>query len=399
MMAAFRKILHIDLDAFFCAVEEKLDPSLKGQAFAVGGSPEGRGVVTSCSYAARKHGIKSAMPMIQALRQYPALKVVRSHYREYSNSSKKVMVILQGYTPLFEQISIDEAFLDVTDLPQSGKQISTDIQKKILDELSLPCSIGIASNKLMAKIATNIGKSRSKGSFAPMSILEVKPGEEKAFLAPLPINEMWGIGPKTALQMQRLGLFTIGDIQKKSEKELAAMLGKYGKILYCHASGLDDRPVADYEGVKSISNEVTFFKDVGSEVELIETLIGLSMKVGYRLRKRGLSGYSIKLKIRWPDFQTLVRQLTLPQPTNQDSIIISSVKQLFYQTWKKGMKVRLIGVGINQLCDDFQQLTLFDQKSQKEKQLLKAMDILHQKYGEKALYRGLRTSSYREWKD
>jgi DNA polymerase IV len=398
-MTGSRKILHIDLDAFFCAVEEKLDPILNGLAFAVGGSPEGRGVVTSCSYAARKFGIKSAMPMISALRQYPALKVVRSHFKEYLNSSKAVMAILQDYTPLFEQISIDEAFLDVSDLSQPGIQTASEIQKKILLQLSLPCSIGVATNKLVAKIATNIGKSRNKGKSAPMAILEVQPGQEKAFLAPLPIDEMWGIGPKTAIQMRRMGIVTIGDVQKKSEKELATMLGKYGRILFRHASGFDDRPVADYDGIKSVSNEITFFKDRDDEAGLLESLTDLSIKVGYRLRKRGLSGHSIKLKIRWPDFQTQTRQLTLTHPTNQDSVIISSIRQLFYQTWKKGLKVRLIGVGIGQLCDDFQQLSLFDLKSQKEKQLLEAMDMLHQKYGEKALQRGLRKNSYRDWKE
>lgn len=395
----FRKILHIDLDAFFCAVEEKLDPSLVGEAFAVGGSPQGRGVVTSCSYAARKFGIKSAMPMFRAIRKYPALKVVRSHYKEYLNFSKDVMAILQNYTPLFEQISIDEAFLDVSDLCQSGVQIANEIQKNIYTKLSLPCSVGVASNKLVAKIATNIGKSRHQGTTAPMAILEVQPGQEKAFLAPLPIEEMWGIGPKTAIQMHRMGISTIGDIQKKSEKELELILGKYGKILYRHANGIDDRPVIDYDEIKSISNEITFNKDREDEAGLLESLTDLCIKVGFRLRKRGLSGYSVRLKIRWADFQTKTRQLTLSQPTSQDSVIKSSILQLFYQTWQKGKKVRLIGVGIGKLCDDFQQLSLFDNQRQKEKQLLKVIDTIQQKFGKKALQRGLRKTSFRDWKE
>lgn len=398
-MPSYRKILHVDLDAFFCAVEEKLDPSLKCQAFAVVGSPEGRGVVTSCSYAARKHGIRSAMPMNRAIRLFPSLKVIKSHYKEYVNSSRQVMFILQSYTPLFEQVSIDEAFLDVTDLPQSGLTIAREIQSKIFKILSLPCSIGLAANKLVAKIATNIGKSRHKSDTAPMAILEVTPGQEKIFLAPLPIEEMWGIGPKTAARLKEIGIFTIGDVLKKSEKELEGCLGKFGIILLLHANGVDDRPVAEMDGVKSISNEITFFQDKENEAELLEALTDLCRKVGYRLRKSKLTGYTVRIKIRWPDFQTQTRQLTLQQPTSQDSVILTSARQLFSASWKKGMKVRLLGVGVSQLCDAFQQLALFDQQNEKEKRLLDAVDQLHQKYGDKVIQRGIRKTSFREWKD
>lgn len=394
-MAVYRKILHVDLDAFFCAVEEKLDPSLKGQAFAVGGSPEGRGVVTSCSYAARKHGIRSAMPMSRAIRFCPSLKVIKSHYGEYTNSSRQVMSILQSYTPLFEQISIDEAFLDVTDLLQSGLMIAREIQSRIFRDLNLPCSIGVATNKLVAKIATNIGKSRQKSGTAPMAILEVVPGQEKIFLAPLPIVEMWGIGPKTASYLKTIGISTIGDVLKKNEKELEGILGKFGRTLYFHANGIDDRPVAEMEGVKSISNEITFFQDKDSEVELIEALTDLCRKVGYRLRKKKLTGYTVRIKIRWPDFQTQIRQLTLQQPTNQDSVILSSAMQLFSASWKKGMKVRLLGVGVCRLCAAFQQLSLFEHQYEKEKRLMDAVDLLHHKYGDKVLQRGTRKTTFR----
>lgn len=397
-MPSYRKILHVDLDAFFCAVEEKLDPSLNGQVFAVGGSPEGRGVVTTCSYAARKHGIRSAMPMGRAIRLYPSLKIIKSHYKEYANSSRQVMSILQSYTPLFEQISIDEAFLDVTDLPQSGLAIAREIQTKIFKDLSLPCSIGMAANKLVAKIATNIGKSRNRRNTAPMAILEVPPGQEQTFLAPLPIEEMWGIGPKTAAQLKENGIFTIGDVLKKSEKELEGYLGKFGRILLSHAKGIDDRPVVEMDEVKSISNEITFYQDKNDEVELLDVLTDLSRKVGFRLRKSKLAGYTVRIKIRWPDFQTQTRQLTLQQPTNQDSIILSSARQLFFALWKKGMKVRLLGVGVSQLCDDFQQLSLFEHQNEKEKRLLDVVDQLHQKYGDKSIQRGIRKTSFHDWK-
>ena len=398
-IAPFHKILHIDLDAFFCAVEERLNPELKDKAFAVGGTPEGRGVVTSCSYAARRFGIKSAMPMMHAIRIYPELMVVRGHFEEYSKASRQVMEILRNQTPLFEQVSIDEAFLDVTDLPESARQIAVDLQMKIFNELSLPCSIGIATNKLIAKIATNIGKIKNKGMTAPMAILEVLPGEEEKFLALLPIDEMWGIGPKTASQIKKLGIYSIGDITKISEEKLVKSLGKYGYILAQHARGIDDRPVAEGFEIKSISSETTFYEDVADENELINTLLIQSVKIGFRVRKKGLSGFTIRLKIRWPNFQTHTRQLTLLQPTNQDSVIIASVKTLFYQIWKKGLKVRLIGVGVSHLTGYFQQLSLFDHKNEKEQRLLQAVDELNQKFGEKAIYRGSITKKFRYWKD
>jgi DNA polymerase IV len=397
--APFRKIIHLDLDAFFCAVEERLDPRLKGKAFAVGGTPEGRGVVTSSSYAARRFGIKSAMPMIQAIRIYPDLIVVRSHFEEYSKASHQVMEILRDLTPLFEQVSIDEAFLDVTDLPESARQIAFEIQTKIYQKLSLPCSIGIATNKLVAKIATNIGKTKNRGMTAPMAILEVPPGDEEKFLAPLPIEEMWGIGPKTAIQIKKLGIISIGDIVKFSEEKLIRSFGKYGHSLARYSKGIDDRPVAESDEIKSISCETTFYEDVADENQLINTLLNLSRKIGYRLRKNGLGGFTIRIKIRWPDFQTQTRQLTFLQPTNQDSVISNAVNNLFSQVWKKGMKVRLIGVGVSQLTEQFQQLSLFDQKNEKEQKLLKAVDELHHKFGEKVIYRGLKNKNDRNWKE
>jgi DNA polymerase IV len=397
-LAPFRKILHIDLDAFFCAVEVRLNPELNGKAFAVGGTPEGRGVVTSCSYAARRFGVKSAMPMIQAIRIFPELIVVRSHFEEYSKASKQVMNILRNLTPLFEQVSIDEAFLDITDLPETAKIIATELQLKIMRELSLPCSIGIATNKLVAKIATNIGKTKNRGITAPMSILEILPGEEDKFLAPLPIEEMWGIGPKTALHIKKQGIHTIGDVTKISEEKLVKILGKYGYILAQHARGIDDRPVAEGNEIKSIGSETTFFEDLSDEKELINTLINLSVKIGYRLREKKLSGFTIRLKIRWPDFHTHTRQLTLLQPTNQDSVIIKSAKKLFYDIWKNGVKVRLIGVGVGQLTGQFQQLSLFDQKNEKEQRLLQAVDEVNQKFGKESIHRGS-ISKNRDWKE
>ncbi|MBM3138610.1 MAG: DNA polymerase IV, partial [Chloroflexi bacterium] len=313
-----RKILHLDLDAFFCAVEEKFDPSLKGKPFATGGSPDGRGVVTSCSYAARQYGIHSAMPMIQALRKFPGLLTVHGHYSEYSKQSREVMEIIRNLTPLVEQISIDEAFMDFSDLPETSQRIATDLQMKIYSELDLPCSIGAASNKLVAKIANNIGKKKKKGNFAPMAITVIEPAMEMDFLAPLPVEEMWGIGPKSTAELNQIGIKTLGDILLFPREELVKRFGIFADDPIRRSRGIDDRPVAEYEGVKSISNEITYFQDKSDQSELHVTLKHLSEKVGSRLRKKHLSGKTVKIKLRWPDFDTHTHQITLVQPTNQD---------------------------------------------------------------------------------
>lgn len=394
-----RKILHLDLDAFFCAVEEKLDPELKGKPFATGGSPEGRGVVSSCSYAARVYGIHSAMPMKQALRLYPKLIVVQGHYKEYIRQSKLVMEIIKNLSPLVEQISIDEAFLDVSDLSESAERIASDLQMKIYSELKLPCSIGVAANKLVAKIANNIGKSRKKSPQPPMAITVVPSGKEIEFLAPLKVNEMWGIGPKIAGELNELGIQTIGDILKYPDEILKKRIGTITGDLINRAKGIDYRPVAEYEGIKSISNEVTFFKDLKDKKELYLILKSLSEKTGLRLRRKKLNGKTVKIKIRWPDFETHTRQITLPQPTNQDSVIYRAAKTLFDDIWEMDKSVRLIGVGVSQLSDELQQLNLFDRSYQKENDLLRAIDELHERFGEKSVQKGMNSANFRSWKN
>ena len=207
-----RKILHLDLDAFFCAVEELRDPTLKQKPFAVGGSPEGRGVVASCSYAARQFGVRSAMPMSEAVRCCPNLIIVGNARGEYSRMSGRVMAYLHDMSPLVEQISIDEAFLDVSDLPDEAEILARRLQSTICTELDLPCSLGVATNKLVAKIANDVGKVRVRSGDYPNAITVVPPGEEAAFLAPLPVRALWGVGPKTAERLAAWGMNTIGDI-------------------------------------------------------------------------------------------------------------------------------------------------------------------------------------------
>lgn len=385
-----RKILHVDLDAFFCSVEELLEPSLKGKAFATGGTSDGRGVVTSCSYAARLRGVHSALPMKKALRICPDLIMVRGNYKCYSQYSKRVMNILRNITPLVEPISIDEAFLDVSDLPQEPKNIALDIQIKIQKETGLPCSIGAASNKLVAKIATNIGKSDHRKPTAPMAIKVILVGHEASFLKTLPIREMWGIGSKSEKLLHDVGVETIGDIQSIQLGKLEKIIGSFAFILKRCALGIDDRLVGHDESVKSISNERTFFDHLIQKQEIYSVIKNLSEKVGQRLRRKKLSGRTIRLKIRWPNFDTVTRQLTLNQPTNHDSVIFSSAKSLFERIWTEGDGVRLIGVGVSKLESDIHQLSLLDRDFEKEKMLLEAMDDLQERYGEGIIYKGSR---------
>jgi DNA polymerase IV len=383
-----RKILHLDLDAFFCAVEEKLDPSLRGKAFAVGGRPDERGVVASCSYAARRFGVHSAMPMSRALRLCPEMMVISSRHRLYGQESRQVMERLQRLSPLVEQISIDEAFLDVSDLSDPGELLARRLQAQIRDELGLPCSLGIATNKLVAKTATDVGKAANRGDSPPNAITVVPPGEEAAFLAPLPVQALWGVGPKTADRLAEHGIRTIGDLALYPEVELARLFGKLGRELSERARGLDDRPVVVWHEAKSISQETTFARDTSHIDTLLETLRSLSENVGKQLRKEGLCGSTIRLKIRWPDFTTLTRQTTVSPGTDQDSEIYATALRLFESVWRNKQPVRLIGVGVSGLGPPVRQLSFWDSDWEKEKRLLAAVDQLKSRFGEKAVQRG-----------
>ena len=383
-----RKILHIDLDAFFCSVEENLNPLLRGKPFAVGGRPDERGVVASCSYAARMYGVHSAMPMSRAIRICPNLIVVSGRHGDYGRISHQVMDYLNTLTPLIQQVSIDEAFLDLSDLPDSGEHLALKIQTYILDQFILPCSIGVATNKLVAKIATDFGKASNRSAHPPQAIKVVLPGKEADFLSPLPTKALWGIGPKTAARLDELGIHTIGDITRLPKEDLIKYLGKFGEELENRALGIDESEVHTDHEVKSVSNETTFTQDVVDIQILYETLHSLSESVGRRLRKKNLEGNTIKLKLRWSDFTTLTRQATLPNSTNDDLEIYTSVKELFSKTWKKGKPVRLLGVGITQFYKPAKQLGLWDAPSNKNVDLFSAVDLLRDRYGKNAIMRG-----------
>jgi len=383
-----RTILHLDLDAFYCAVEENQNPELRGKPFAVGGKPSERGVVSSCSYAARQFGVRSAMPMSRALRLCPRLIIVPGRHRLYSEASKQVMERLNKLTPMVEQISIDEAFLDISSLPDPPERIARGLQAGIRDELGLPCSIGIAPNKLVAKIATEVGKKTAKGDRPPFALTIVPSGKEAEFLAPLPADMLWGVGPKTSARLGELGIHTIGDIARWPEEELVRLFGENGRDMARHARGQDERPVVTEHEIKSISQEITFSRDVRDDKSLEKTLTDLSAQVGRRLRKNGLAGTTVKLKIRWPDFTTLTRQVTLPSTTNQDNEIAETALGLLHKIRKSGQAVRLIGVGVSGLGEPMRQLELWEADTEKKRKLQEVLDELKEKYGDDAIQRG-----------
>jgi DNA polymerase-4 len=379
-MSRPRTILHVDLDAFFCSVEELYASDLRGTPFVVAGDPQGRGVVASASYAARPFGVRSAMPTSRALRLCPGLRVVRPRHALYGRISERIMTRLRDAAPLVEQISIDEAFLDVSDDPRPGAAVAENLRLTIRESFSLPSSWGVAANKLVAKIATEVGK--------PEGLIVVPPGEEASFLAPLPVQMLWGVGPKARERLEALGVRTIGDLAAQAPAWLETEFGPSGTELAARARGEDTRPVEPSREPRSVSSETTFARDIADGQALRRTLQELSESVGTRLRQAGLAGTTIRLKLRWPDFTTITRQAGLTQPTDQDGEIYQAVAGLFEKVWRSGRPVRLIGVGVAGLGPKLRQLSLFDRAWQADDRLLAAIDSIRTRYGAEAVRKG-----------
>ena len=277
--------------------------------------------------------------MAQALRVCPGLVVVPTRHNAYRAMSKRVMERLYALTPLVEQISIDEAFLDVTARPEDAADLAYALQATIRQSLGLPCSLGVATNKLVAKIANTVGKAAAKGAGPPNAVTVAPPGEEAAFLAPLPCDALWGVGPKTAMRLQEMGIITIGDLAGKQPQDLEMIFGKSGRDLVLRARGLDDRPLETEHEPKSVSQETTFVRDVADEAELLATLRTLADGVSRDLRRNGLGAITVKLKLRWPDFTTPTRQLTLTQPMDDGDTIYAAARRLFTRLWQPGQRV------------------------------------------------------------
>lgn len=388
-----RTIIHLDLDAFFCSVEELQNPALHGKPFAVGGRPEERGVVASCSYPARAYGVRSAMPMGKALRLCPGLLVFPGRHRLYSEVSSQIMTVLREVSPLIEQVSIDEAYLEINTSQEGGPDIARKLQARIQNEFNLPCSLGVATNKLVAKIANDYGKASSQPGTPPRALTVVEPGMEARFLAPLPVIALLGVGPKTAQRLEDRGIKTIGDLANCSPEEMRRLLGKHGLDLQQHANGMDDSPIVTSHEIKSISQEVTFARDTSDEKILRQTISELADQVSKRLIKSKLASTTVKIKIRWPDFTTLTRQMSFPIPIQEKEQILETAISLFDNVWQPGKAVRLIGVGVANLHQPSGQLNLFDVDLSSgpkpplspDSKVQEVVDQLRQRFGEEVI--------------
>jgi len=378
-----RTILHVDLDAFFAAVEQRDRPELRGKPVVVGGGgPNQRGVVSAASYEARRFGIHSAMPLREAGRRCPDAVFLPVDGRKYLQVSRDVMAILRRYTPLVEPISIDEAFLDVSgsrELFGDGPTIARAIKDAVRDEIQLTISVGVATTKLVAKIASDLEK--------PDGLVVVPPGEEAAFMAPLDIGRLWGVGEKTATALREYGVRTMGDLAALPVDLLERRFGKHGSTLAERARGVDaDRVVGEGEAAKSVGHEHTFDVDT-SDREMIErTLLGLADGVAGRLRSSGVRASTIAVKIRDSSFRTITRQRTLAEPTDLTEPIFRAALELA-RPEVRGLRIRLLGVTASHLGER-EQLGLFPADDPRRRAAIEAADTLRRRYGERAVTRG-----------
>lgn len=383
-----RTIIHIDMDAFYAAIEQRDNPEFYGKPVIVGADPKhgrGRGVVSTASYEARRYGIHSAQPISQAFKLCPhgIFLPVRGKY--YAEVSARIMKIFHKTCPCVEPVSLDEAFLDMTGMERlkgSAEKVGKIIKEQIREQEKLTASVGIGPNKLIAKMASESEK--------PDGFVIVRSEELSPFLSPLLVSRLWGVGPKTKKKLGDLGIYTIGELSSFPPKALETIFGRWGKKLHLNAQGIDDSPVIAESEAKSISNETTFSEDVSDLSLLRQHLHQLSEKVGYRLRKRGLMGRTVTLKIRLTDFSTFVRHSTLQNPTLLSEAIYSEILQLFDQFDLDQQPVRLLGVGITQLVSmHTYQKDLFEEESVvKRKEVTALIDRLKSKYGEMIIQKG-----------
>jgi len=379
-----RTIMHIDLDAFFVSVEQVLNPELQGKPVVVGGKPDRRGVVASASYEARVFGLHAGMPLAIAYRLCPQAIFIEGGFPKYRDASQRFMAILADFSPFLEPVSLDEAYLDVTGFESihgSIQQMATAIKQRIKDELGLCASVGIAGGKIVAKVASELSK--------PDGLLVVADGEERSFLAPLPITKLPGIGKKTERILRGLGIDTIGNLSAMPLSTLKSHFGTSGELLHRYASGIDDRKVELPGAAKSISRETTFGKDTRDRSVLKATLRYLSERVGTDLRQRGKQAKCVTLKLRYADFTTITRRHTLRQSGNSDQTIFDTGLQLLKITLlQEKQPVRLIGIGVSNLVEPGKQLDMLDSSAQRREQLDRTIDRIRKKYGFTAIQTG-----------
>jgi DNA polymerase-4 len=379
-----RTIIHLDLDAFYASVEQLDYPQLRGKPVVVGADPKtGRGVVSAASYEARTYGIHSAMPISQAYKLCPGAEFRPGRMKRYKEISDRIMTVVREYTPLVEQVSIDEAFMDVTGCERlfgSAEKIGRRIKDRILKEEGLTISVGIAPNKYVAKIASDIDK--------PDGFVIVGLGQEKEFLAGMPVERLWGVGAQTARKLRQSGIATVGQLAVYPQEALEKKLGKFGRQLWKLANGFDDSVVVPWDEVKSISNETTFIRDIDDVKQMKATLLHLTEKVGRRARKKGVKGKTIILKIRFDDFSTFTRNRTHAGSTDLGDQIYQIALELFETFDLEGRKVRLLGVGISQLDKGrSEQTELFERNDRNKKHVTAMVDRMKDKYGDDVITR------------
>ena len=354
-------ILHVDMDAFFVSVEQLRRPELRGLPVAVGG-PGSRGVVASASYEARAYGVHSAMPSGQARRLCPDIVFLPGDHELYSEVSGRIMDILRSFTPLVEPLSVDEAFLDVSGAHRPPGEIGHLIRKEVLDEEGINCAVGVASAKFLAKLGSKLAKPTPTpaGPSAGVGVFVVPLGEERAFLSPRPVTDIWGVGPVTLAHLKRIGIATIGELAEFPLERLEEVVGKaHSKHLHNLANAVDPRPVIPETAAKSMSREETFVRDLHTHVELGAELVALSDSVASRLRAAGVAGRTVTIKIRFGDFSTITRSHTLASSVDSGVVLAREAKQLL-KTVDVAPGVRLIGVGVSELEDSSQRQLSFD---------------------------------------
>jgi DNA polymerase-4 len=378
-------ILHVDMDAFYASVEQRDRPELKGRPVIVGGNPEGRGVVSAASYEARKYGVHSAMPAATAVRQCPHAVFVRPRIGYYAQISRQIREVFHRFTPLVEPLALDEAFLDVhgsIGLFGPPVEIARQIKAAIREELNLVASIGVAPNKFLAKVASDLEK--------PDGLVIVEAGGEQAFLDPLPVGRLWGVGRVAGRAFVQWGIRTIGQLRRMPEDLLVSRFGSAGEHLWQLAHGQDARPVVPEHKAKSISHETTFERDIHDREVLRAWLLDLTDQVARRVRAQGLKGRTIQLKVRYSDFRTVTRSQSLPEPTDVTDEIWKTVAELFEQRLPPSLPpVRLLGMGVSGLDrSGEQQKLLFDTEERKRQSRLdSATDQIRQRFGSDAIGR------------
>jgi DNA polymerase-4 len=380
-----RFIVHVDMDAFFASVEQRDNPQYRGNPVIVGSDPKsglGRGVVSTCSYEARKFGIHSAMPISEAYRKCPQAIFLPVDYQKYVQVSGQIIDIFKDFSPAVEQVSIDEAFLDISDtykMHRSAYETCVAIKNRIKKEIGLTASVGLAPTKMAAKIASGLEK--------PNGLVEVKKENLLDFLWPLDVDKLWGVGNKTKALLNQMGIRTVGDLTKTGKAGLVSAFGKNGGWFWEMAWGIDESEVESEREAKSISNERTFEKDTCNKCLIMSGLVSLCEQVSDRLREGIFKCRTITLKIRLEGFQTYTRSQTIHEPTNFSEVLIKTIRKLFEDFGVNNRKVRLIGVKASNLSGADEKYLFVDKEEIKKEKVHKAVDKIRHKFGSDSIHR------------